>query len=175
MKVKRLEGIPTSGDYDEIIFDLDGPWKGDKWNYALFTTSNYDEWLGMFRDKDLANFKVAELSNGTACIISGGHGFVVDIDKRTRRKDLKTERIIDIISDNETESFFISTWYSLTRVTKHLDEIDIILPIQADGIYFNGVKGRKLNLEIEEIGADMKKTKDYFLDLTEMAVKKHEP
>ena len=175
MRTKKLEAIPTSGQFDEVVFDLDTPWKSNKWNYAVFTTSDHSEWLGMFRDNDLANFKIAELDNGTACVISGGHAYIIDIDKRTRLKDLKTERVIDVIADAISESFFISTWFDLTQVTNDLNEVEIKIPIRTDGIYFCGLKDRKLSLEIEEIGADMKKTKDFYVDLNDMTVKKYAP
>jgi len=171
MRVRKLDSIPTAGEYEEIIFEFDSPWRGDSWNYVLFITTDYEEWLGMFRDNDLANFKVAELDNGTACIVSGGHGYIVDIDKRKKLKDLKTDRIIDVTSDNKTDSFIISTWYDLTRVTKDLEEVKIELPIQTDGIYFDKQIERKLTLVVDEIGADMNKNKDFHIDLDEMKVK----
>ncbi|MFN4946496.1 MAG: hypothetical protein ACK5WV_03495 [Chryseotalea sp.] len=175
MRARKLGSIPTAGDYEEIIFEFEGPWRGDRWNYVLFTTTDFEEWLGMFRDNDLANFKIAELNNGTACVVSGGHGYIVDIDKKKKLKDLKTDRIIDITSDNKTDSYIISTWYDLTRVTKELDEVEIKLPIQTDGIYFDILIERKLNLVLDEIGADMNKIKDFYVDLDDMTVKKHAP
>jgi hypothetical protein len=175
MRVKRLETIPKAGDYEELIFEFESPWRGYNWNYVLFTTTDHGEWLGMFRDNDLANFKVAELNNGTACIVSGGHGYIIDIDNKKKLKDLKTDRIIDVASDNETDSFIISTWFDLTHVTKELEEVEIKLPIQTDGIYFDKQIKRNLNLVIDEIGADMNKTKDFYIDLDDMTVKRHAP
>lgn len=175
MRVKKLEAIPTAGEYEEVVFEFEGPWRGNGWHYVLFTTSEYEEWLGMFRDQDVANFKVAELDNGTACVISGGHGYIIDIDKRKKLKDLKTERIIDISSDNQTSSFLIATWYNINVVGQTFDEVEIELPIQADGIYFKAKNERKLNLEIEEIGADMIKNTDFYIDLDTMTIKKHMP
>lgn len=175
MRTKKLDSIPTAGEYEEVIFEFDGPWRGYNWNYVLFTTSEYYEWVGMFRVHDLANFKVEELNIGTACVVSGGHGYIIDINKKKKIKDLKKEMIIDVAADNQTDSFIISTWFDLTRVTKELEEIEIELPIQTDGIYFAKLVERKLNLVMTEIGADMNKTMDFHIDLDDMTVKRHEP
>ena len=78
---EKLNGPPISGEYEEILFDLPGPWREQIFHYVKFTTKDGLEWVGGFREKDNHNFKVGELENkGIACVVSGGHGYLVDIE-----------------------------------------------------------------------------------------------
>lgn len=75
-------------------------------------------------------------------------------------------------ADQETDSFYISRWWDLKLIDKEFNEIDIQVPIECDGIFFKEMDERKLNLEIEEIGADLIKNQDYYVDLDERKIKK---
>lgn len=170
---EKLNGPPISGEYEEILFDLPGPWREQIFHYVKFTTKDGLEWVGGFREKDNHNFKVGELENkGIACVVSGGHGYLVDIEKKQKIKDLETDTIIDLTTDPKTESFYISRWWDLKLIDKDFNEIDIQVPIDCDGIFFKEKNGRELNLEIEEIGADLIKNQDYYVDLDERKIKK---
>lgn len=171
--IEKLNGPPDSGEYEEILFDIPGPWREQVWHYVKFTTKDGIEWVGGFREKDHHNFIVAELEErGIACVVSGGHGYLVDIERKQKIKDLETDTIIDLITDPKSESFYISRWWDLKIVDKEFNEIGIKVPIDCDGIYFKEKKGRELNLEIEEIGADIIKNLDYYVDLDERKIKK---
>ena len=170
---EKLNGPPISGEYEEILFDLPGPWREQIWHYVKFTTKDGLEWIGGFREKDNHNFKVGELEKkGIVCVVSGGHGYLVDIEKKQKIKDLETDNIIDLTTDPKTESFYISRWWDLKLIDKEFNEIDIQVPIDCDGIFFKEKDGRELNLEIEEIGADLIKNQDYYVDLDERKIKK---
>jgi len=170
---EKLNGAPISGEYEEILFDLPGPWREQVWHYVKFTTKDGIEWVGGFREKDNHNFLVAELdSKGVACVVSGGHGYIIDINRKEKIKDLETDTILDLTADQETSSFYISRWWDLKLVDKEFNEIDIQVPIDCDGIFFKEKDGRELNLEIEEIGADLIKNQDCYVDLDERKIKK---
>jgi hypothetical protein len=171
---KQLDCPPISGQYEEIIFDLADPWHGQNWHYVIFTTSDGNEWCGHFREKDSNNFLLAELTDkNIACIVSGGHGSIIDIDKKEKIKELDRNMIISLASDNLSSSFIISTYWSIYRIDNNYNLTEINLPIQADGIYFIDTIDKKLLLDIEEIGADMKHNKDYYIDLNDWNIKKH--
>lgn len=170
---EKLNGPPISGEYEEILFDLPGPWREQTWHYVKFTTKDGLEWVGGFREKDNHNFLVAELENkGIVCVVSGGHGYLVDIERKKKIKDLETDTIIDLTTDPKSDSFYISRWWDLILVDKEFNEIDIQVPIDCDGIFFKETEGRELNLEIEEIGPDLVKNQDYYVDLDERKIKK---
>jgi hypothetical protein len=170
---EKLNGPPISGEYEEILFDLPEPWREQVWHYVKFTTEDGLEWVGGFREKDNHNFLVAELeNNGIVCVISGGHAYIVDVERKKKIKDLETDTIIDLTTDPKTDSFYISRWSDLKIVDKELNEIDIQVPIDCDGIYFKEIDGRELNLEVEEIGADLIKNRDHYVDLDERKIKK---
>lgn len=172
---EKLDGIPISGEYEEILFDLPGPWREQVWHYVKFTTKEGLEWVGGFREEDGHNFLVAELeSNGVVCIVSGGHGFLVDIERKQKIKDLEIDTIIDLATDQETDSFYISNFWDLKMVNKDFNEIAIQVPIDCDGIFFKEKEGRVLNLEIEGMGVDFIKHHEYYLDLNERKIKKRD-
>lgn len=170
---EKLKAPPISGEYKEILFDLPGPWRSQAWNYVKFTPKEGLEWVGGFREKDNHNFLVAELEKyGIACVISGGHGYIVDIEQKKKIKDLETEPIIDITTDQETESFYISRWWDLKLVDKNFNEIDIPVPIDCDGIFFKEIINRQMNLEIvERVYDDFIKSRDWYIDLDERIIK----
>lgn len=172
-KTEKLSTIPVSGDYEEIIFDLPEPWRGQSWNFVKFTKSDGINWCGQFREKDKGNFCIADLPDkGIACVVSGGHGYFVDIDKKEKIKDLDIEHVIDIYADKETNTFYVACWWSLHLIDEKLNVIDMPVPIGCDGIIFKEVSGRILRLEIQEIGADMKKNNDYYIDLNKKEIEK---
>ena len=171
--IEKLNRPPISGEYEEILFDLPGPWREQDWNYVKFTTKNGIEWVGGFREKECHNFLVAELENkGIICVVSGGHGYLVDIDSKQKIKDLETDSIIDLITDQKTDSFYISRWWDLILVDEEFNEIEIQVPIEWDGFFLKEKSGRELNLEIEEIGMHGIKIQDYYVDLNERQIKK---
>lgn len=171
--IEKLDRIPISGDYEEHFFELKEPWRGNTWNYVLFSTSNGDNWVGHFRTQEGSNFIVAELtSKNITCIISGGHGFIIDKDRKSKVKDIVQDMIIDLKADEDTKSFFVSTYWNITRVDNNLQEAEIELPIGPDGIFFEEIIDRKLFLKLDEIGADLKTNYDYYVDLDDMTIKK---
>ena len=171
--IKQLNNPPTSGQYEEIIFDLPDPWRGQNWHYVLFTMTNGQEWCGHFREKESNNFLIAELTDiNIACIISGGHGYIIDVNKKEKVKDLDSDVIVSLTSDNISSCFIISTYWYIQRVDNNFIEMEINLPILADGINFLEITDRQLFLDIEEIGADMKRNQDYYLDLNDWTIKK---
>ena len=173
-KTEKLNTIPISGEYEEIIFDLPEPWRGQTWNYVKFTMTNGKVWCGEFREKQNGVFLLSELPGiGIACVVSGGHGYIIDIDKKEKIRDINTEIIIDLFADILTNTFYISSWWSLIIIDNKWNEIDIPIPIQCDGIFFKGNNDRKLKLEIEEIGAGMIKNFDYYVDLNDRKTKKN--
>uniref|UniRef100_UPI00321785FF hypothetical protein n=1 Tax=uncultured Draconibacterium sp. TaxID=1573823 RepID=UPI00321785FF len=170
---EKLDGPPISGEYEEILFDLPEPWRGQVWHYVKFITKNGLEWVGGFREKDSHNFLVAEIENkGIVCVVSGGHGYIIDIERKKKIKDIETDTILDLAVDQETESFYISRWWDLKLVDNEFNEIDIQVPIDCDGIFFKEMDGRELNLKIEEIGAGLTKNRNYYVDLDERKIKK---
>lgn len=174
IRSEKLQEIPLSGEYEEIIFDLPEPWRGQTWNYVKFTKTDGTVWCGEFREKQDGCFLLSELPDiGIACVVSGGHGYIVDINKKEKIKDLNLEPIIDVYADRETNTFYISSYWSLMLIDCVLNEIDMPIPIGCDGIIFNRAEGRILGLEIEEIGAGMTKIIDYYVDLNERKVKKN--
>ncbi len=117
---------------------------------------------------------VAELSSkNIACIISGGYGYLIEIDKKAKIKDISSYLITWLIADEKSSSFIISTFWDITQINDELEEIDLILPYQADGIVLKEYKNRKINLEIEFIGANERFNNDYYIDLDEMKIKQH--
>ncbi|TAF73291.1 MAG: hypothetical protein EAZ53_13085 [Bacteroidetes bacterium] len=167
--IKILDNLPCSGEYEEIFFEFNG--LGQNWCYVLFTTSIGEKWVGHFRAENHINFKVADLTlKNIACIVSGGHGYIVDIDKKSKLADLKQDMILDLSADEKTNSFYISTYWSLTRVDENFNEIDIDLPIGIDGVYFTNKVDRKLFLKLEEIGADFTTSYDYYIDLDKQKI-----
>jgi len=51
-KAEKINGIPISGEYEKIIFDVPEPWRQQNWNYVKFTVSDGSQYCGVFREKN---------------------------------------------------------------------------------------------------------------------------
>lgn len=172
--IEKLNKPPISGDYEEILFDLPSPWREPLWNYVLFATSSGQKWCGGFRAKDKTNFLVTKFDRKEiACVVSGGHGYIIDIDKKTKISDLKSDMIQDIIIDNNSDSIIISTYWDIKRIDSDFNENILVMPKQVDGIIFKEIIDNKLSFEFTEIGASMIKNSEYYVDLNDWKIKKH--
>jgi len=168
-----LNHPPISGEYEEIFFDIDGPWRGQNWCYVLFTTSSGDKWVGHFRTENRMEFKIADLpSINIACVVSGGHGYIVDIDKKNKLADLNQNMILDLSADDLTNSFYISSFGVIQRIDENLNEVEIDLPIEPNGVYFTDKVDRKLFLRLKEISPDFTTNYDYYIELDKHEIEK---
>ena len=97
---------------------MPGPWRGTRFGVHGFTKRQV-EWVGGFRKKTITTI-VAELEErGIACVVSGGHGYLVDIEKKTENQRPRNDTIIDLITDPKSESFYISPLVGLKIVDKN--------------------------------------------------------
>jgi len=178
-KSEKLTDLPNSGEYEEIIFDLPDVWRQESWNFVKFTKTDGINWCGEFREFCDHNFLIADLPNiGITCVVSGGHGYIIDVERKEKIKDLDIEPIIDIYADTETNTFYISSYWNIKIFSSDLIEIDLPIPIQCDGILFKGKDGCKLMLEIEELGSselefEVTKNIEYYIDLNDRKIKKN--
>jgi hypothetical protein len=172
---EKIKGIPLSGEYEEIIFDLPEPWREDSWNYVKFTTTDWIDWCGVFRQYQGSNFLLGVLpEKGIACVVSGGHAYIIDIDNKEKIKDIKFDVIIDLYADKQTNTFYISSWWDVVKIDDKLNEIQVPVPLECDGIFFKETNERTLKLEIEEIGMEHNKNLDYSIDLNEGRIIKND-
>ncbi len=117
-RIEKLQGLPLSGEYEEIIFDLPDEWKQESWNFVKFTKTDGTIWCGEFREKWDQNFLIADLPNiGIACVVSGRHGYIIDIEKKEKIKDLDIEPIIDIYADMDSNTFYISSYWEIKLIS----------------------------------------------------------
>jgi len=54
--------IPASGKYDEVICDVQNPWKSQKWTWLKFMNDDYYEWCCEFRG-DYGGHGISEKDN----------------------------------------------------------------------------------------------------------------
>ncbi|WP_321371816.1 hypothetical protein [uncultured Draconibacterium sp.] len=175
-KLEKVNTIPVSGESEEVIFDLPDSCQGQEWNFVKFTLPDDINWYGHFREKYFkGSFCQAVLpEKGIACIVSGGHGIIIDILKREKLIDIDIPRIVDIYADNETNTFYVSNWQSLHFIDEKLSVIKMPIPVTFtfDGILFKKVNRRKLYFEFEYPNTAYVKNHDYYIDLDTKEIKK---
>jgi hypothetical protein len=78
MQVRLLRTIPTSGSVQERHFDV----VAGKNAWVRFSDDAGLEWVGVFGSRELSPFSAAipfgDDNGGTALVISGGQGYVID-------------------------------------------------------------------------------------------------
>jgi len=171
--VELLNNIPPSGLYMEFFFEQESNFKGNRWEYVLFTKKDGEKWLGHFRCNDYNYSNVKELScNDIGCIVAGGEGYLIDIENKKLISIVKSNPILDVFSDEPTCIIYIIGFGDVVRISKDFQETTLALPIRADGIKFKEVLDRKLFLEIEEIGGMETLNTDFYINLDDFLIKR---
>lgn len=128
MDAKLLDTRPTSGEFDELLFDVN-----DETTCVIFEDKDYLEYLGVFGGGFGDKSSVAlSKSNSIAFIISYGQGYVFSIDEREVIHKTSCDYLSQVLSSDLNECFIAC---SLTEL--YIYDRKLILSterISADGI-----------------------------------------
>lgn len=139
---------PYSGEYDEILYDIESPWNSSDWSYIKFTDSEFKEWCGVFRGfpKKVEISKIRKeiivLTSDYLWKIKQVDGELLEFEGQPPYKELT-------VSPNG--DFIISDYYSISRIGESIKNmIEIESPIQMDMIEFKGWHNGKLTIKCDE-------------------------
>ena len=102
-EVQILSSPPISGTIDEFRFEAIG-----NCTWVKFIDDTYEEWCGIFGHGFYVNSNDAIVNdNGQAFIISGGQGYIVDVNSRNPLYKTDNDYLTSVVYIPESE-FFIS-------------------------------------------------------------------
>ena len=137
MKLEILTNIPESGSIDEVRFDAFGDC-----TWVKFVDADCIEWVGVFGQGWGGGVDACQNSSGAAFVLSGGQGYVVDINSRKLISKTECDYLKKVISCDE-ENIFVAATDTDLRVYSDAELIFSTERIASDGVnlstFNNGV------------------------------------
>ncbi len=142
MSAEILTIAPTSGNAPEIHF-------GEHFRHPLwieFVNNDSEKWFGCFSSDypSVLNKVLVDKENKSAFVVSGGTGYLVDINNRIIKHRTEEHPLIEsLIQTKAPDYFVVGTFYSIYvfDTDKLIQEISPNMTI--DGIYLKSQIGRK--------------------------------
>jgi len=164
MSAKILTIIPTSGSAPEIYF-------GEHFRHPIwieFVNNDSENWFGCFSCDypSVLNKVLVDKDNKSAFIVSGGIGYLVDINNRILKHKTDDLPLIEsLILTNDPDYFIAGTFYSIYVFdTDKLIQV-ITTNMFIDGIYFKSQIGRKVIGDLASAENQYESKLDFEFDL----------
>ena len=144
---------PYSGEYEEIIFDIESNWNSSDWSYTLslhdalpiYTTI----WCGEFRGKYIgATFSVPK---GIIVVVTTDYIYVIDIMSKEMIDSERNFECTDITC-TPLGDVLLSSGYGLEILKERtISSCEaIVLPVNADSLRFVKYRGNILEMNCDE-------------------------
>ena len=158
---------PSSGEYQEIIYDFSNPWNSQSWTWVKFTDVYENDFVGQFRGitKDV---KVSLKLNEIIVLTS-------DYIYRLNATDLN---IIETIEQPQYQNvevspngvFIFHDYYEIEKMGDSLSEMTTIdSPFKMDLIRFKKWNGYNLEFECDEF-CNWERNEEMFLDTSQWRI-----
>ena len=143
MSARILSNTPTSGEFSEYYF-------GEHFRQTIwveFVDNEYKKWAGCFDCDDIngLNEVLVDKENKVAFVVSGGVGYLIDIEKRELKYKNEEYSLIESAILTTSPDYFIAGTYDCIYV---FDNEKLVEKVSAselvDGIYFKCQVGRKV-------------------------------
>jgi len=164
MSARILTNTPTSGESPEFYF-------GEHFRQTLwveFVDNEYEKWIGCFQCDypKLLNEVLVDKENKTAFVVSGGIGYLIDIENRKLKYKTEDNPLIEsVILTTNPDYFIAGTFYCVyvfdnEKLIKDLSADELV-----DGIYFKHQVDRKAVGDLASIENQFEFNLDFELDL----------
>lgn len=142
MSGRIINTTPLSGEFPEICF-------GEHFRHCQwveFEDNECQKWIGCFPCENPNGFNevLVDKNNHTAFVVSGGVGYLIDINKRTLKHQTEELSLIESVILTENPDYFIAgTFFSVYVLDAEKMVKEVTPDIVIDGIYFKSQHGRK--------------------------------
>lgn len=139
---------PYSGEYEEIIFDIESNWNSSDWSWTRFEEDT-TIWCGEFRGKYIgATFSVPK---GIIVVVTTDYIYVIDI---VSKEMIDSERNFECtdITCTPLGDVLLSSGYGLEILKERtISSCEaIVLPVNADSLRFVKYRGNILEMNCDE-------------------------
>ena len=164
MTARILTNTPTSGESPEFYF-------GEHFRQTLwveFVDNEYEKWIGCFQCDypKLLNEVLVDNENKSAFVVSGGIGYLIDIENRKLKYKTEENPLIEsVILTTNPDYFIAGTFYCVYIFDNEKLIKDISADELVDGIYFKRQVDRKAVGDLASIENQFEFNLDFELDL----------
>lgn len=164
MSARILTNTPTSGESPEFYF-------GEHFRQALwveFVDNEYEKWIGCFECDYPSglNEVLFDKENKSAFIISGGIGYLIDIENRKLKYKTEENPLIEsVILTTNPDYFIAGTFYCIYVFDNEKLVKEVLADELVDGIYFKRQVDRKAIGDLASIENQFEFNLDFDLDL----------
>lgn len=157
---------PTSGEYEERIYEIQSNWNSPFWTWVKFNKENGDETVGQFRGFP-KSVKISH-SRNEVLVLTSDYLYSLDCDNfDLLETDIQTEyQGIEVSPKGE---FILHTYFDIMKMEDSFNEIiEIELPFEMNSIEFKNWIGDILEFECESI--ENRVMKNMILDVEYLTV-----
>lgn len=140
---------PISGQFEEVVFDIDTDWKGQVWCWVKFTFNDGTEWVGSFRGT-AEKIAIANKINQVA-ILTSTCIFFINAESRNLLFCEEQTDYIDLISVPTEDKFLAATYFQIGTIEQDFHFYPLKIDFDLDYIRFIGYEGIVLIIEIEKM------------------------
>ncbi len=164
MSARILTNTPTSGEFPEFYF-------GEHFRKSLcveFVDKKYEKWIGCFECNypNVLNEVLVGKDNKSAFVVSGGIGYLIDIENRKLKYKTEENPLIESIILTTNPDFFIAgTFYCVYIFDNEKLIKEVLADDLVDGIYFKRQVDRKAAGDLASIENQFEFNLDFELDL----------
>jgi hypothetical protein len=164
LSARILTNTPTSGEFPEFYF-------GEHFRQTLwveFVDNEYEKWIGCFQCDypKLLNEVLVDMENKSAFVVSGGIGYLIDIENRKLKYKTEENPLIEsVILTTNPDYFIAGTFYCIYVFDNENLIQEVLADDLVDGIYFKRQVDRKAVGDLASIENQFEFNLDFKLDL----------
>lgn len=144
--------LPTSGEYKEVIYDIESPWNSPLWTSIKFTNDDDLEWVGVFRG-EFVNIALSH-KHQTVLVLTNNYLFQLDIHSGKLMIYDDHRNYYQGLTVSPLQDFIICDYSSIYKIKGNIDErIELEFPISislVDYVKLKKWEGNVLKFTCEE-------------------------
>ena len=139
---------PYSGQYRELVYDIQDSWKSSYWTWVKFEDENFDEWCGEFRG--LSRQVAISEKYSVILVLTSDYLFQLDIHSGELIEYEARPQYMNLTVTPQGD-FILADYYNIDLMQssiRHTKSIES--PIKMDMIKFSGWQGMRLTISCDE-------------------------
>lgn len=144
----KITKQPTSGDYEERIYDISSNWNSQQWTWIKFINNDSYQWIGEFRGYPID----VALSTKYNCVLILTSDYLFQLDCSTYEIiDYEEQPQYKNLTVAPSGDFIVADYYHIELIKGILSEREELQsPIEMDMINFGEWNNNKLKITCEE-------------------------
>ena len=148
--IKKVEitSMPASGEYDEVVYDIQNSWNSQYYAWIKFQDDEYNEWYGSFRGRGLGvgiSFKYKSV-----IVLTSDYFFELDYETGNLKSYIDSDNYNQLTVTPQGD-FLASDCYRIEKfINLDSDWKLISTPLEMDMVKFLEWNGNDLSISFDE-------------------------